>query len=61
MAKTRRTARSKRVRRSQPAAIHWPGADQKVSLAHALIAVAFGNASILARYLRETTPPLGES
>jgi hypothetical protein len=36
--------------------IRWPGTDESVALVHALIAIAFGNAPILARYLRETRP-----
>ena len=53
IAKARRSLRPRRASRSHPVVVKWPRTNESVGDFYALMAVAFGNAPILARYLRE--------
>jgi hypothetical protein len=52
MARKRRSAASRRTR-ARATCIKWPLPNEPVTLVHAMLAIAFGNAPILARYLRD--------
>lgn len=41
-------------RKSRPSSLKWPGPDEQVTRFHASMAIAFGNAPVLARYLLES-------
>jgi hypothetical protein len=54
--KISRSPTGRRKPRATSDIIQWPGPDQPVDTGHALMAIAFGNAPILARYLLEEKP-----